>query len=756
MKHTDIHTFVTEQLTTWPLAAENFAALADVHVREIEVNGLTVRLQFNPARMISSAARLTKEDIARRKCFLCEQNRPPVQKNIPFTTTQDHEYHILVNPYPIFPDHLVIAKSTHQDQGIAGRYEDMLEFARMYPECTFYYNGPCCGASAPDHHHFQGVPRGVMPLEVSVEAFLDGSPTFVLSHSDLNDPVSGNASLYHYDKFSTGIFVISAKTAEASSQLFERLLACAEIPEGDVEPRMNLFAWWTGEEYRTIFYLRRCHRSHHYFSDGPDHLTMSPGCADMAGVFIVPVEEEYHKISPELLSEMIEEITISKEEQDRIICRLTRTQPTIAVGIMSAEEIEFSLAGGQKCKAVFKDGKIEYDGELHDELHFNAPASSSVFAPPSFTLYGVTIGVKFHWERQEDQTFAGDLKIIVDGNRLLAINVIGVEDYLLSVISSEMSATASEEFLKAHSVISRSWVMARVAAHPETVFPADPFNLPELITWLYSTRANAVRTGDEYIKIYDHQDHKLFDVCADDHCQRYQGLTRATGETVRRVIDATWGQVLMYDGELCDARFSKCCGGKMEKFSTCWQDKDYDYLLPLNDTPGHGEGECFCNTRDKDILGQVLNNYDQETIDFYEWTEVLDPVVIGEIIERKFGVMTGPVKALEPLERGESGRISLLRIVGEHQTITVGKELEIRRLLSMTHLKSSAFDVEYRDDGKIVLHGHGWGHGVGLCQIGAAVMASRGYDYRQILAHYYPESELRTEKSNKNPQNRPF
>jgi SpoIID/LytB domain protein len=294
--------------------------------------------------------------------------------------------------------------------------------------------------------------------------------------------------------------------------------------------------------------------------------------------------------------------------------------------------------------------------------------------------------------------------------------------------------------------------MARVAAHPETVFPADPFNLPELISWLYSTRVTAVRTGDEYIKIYDHQDHKLFDVCADDHCQRYQGLTRATGETVRRVIDATWGQVLMYDGELCDARFSKCCGGKMEKFSTCWQDKDYGYLLPLNDTPGHGEGECFCNTRDKDILGQVLNNYDQETTDFYEWTEVLDPVVIGEIIERKFGVMTGPVKALEPLERGESGRISLLRIVGEHQTITVGKELEIRRLLSMTHLKSSAFDVEYRDDGKIVLHGHGWGHGVGLCQIGAAVMASRGYDYRQILAHYYPESELRTEKSNKNPQ----
>lgn len=744
MKHTDIHTFVTDQLSTWPLAEANFKALESVHVREVEVNGLTVRLQFNPSRMISSAAKLNKEDIARRKCFLCEQNRPPVQKNIPITTTQGHEYHILVNPYPIFPDHLVVAKTSHKDQGIAGRFGDMLALAREFEGCTLFYNGPKCGASAPDHHHFQVVPRGLMPLEVSVDASLD-------AHSGLKGLVADNASLQHYNNFSTGIFVISSKTAEAAEQLFDRLIACAEIPEGDIEPRMNLYAWWTGEEYRTVIYLRKCHRSRHYFSDGPDHLTMSPGCADMAGVFIVPVEEEYHKITPELLSEMIEEITIPKDEQDRIISRLTRTQPTISVGIMSAREIEFSLAGGQKQKASFKDGKIEYDGGLHDELLFKAPASSSVFAEPAFTLYGVTIGVKFHWERREDQTFAGDLKIIADGNRLLAINIIGIEDYLLSVISSEMSATASEEFLKAHAVISRSWVMARIAEHPETVIPADPFNLPELVTWLYATREMAVRTAEEYIKVYDHQDHKLFDVCADDHCQRYQGLTRATGERVRKVIDVTWGQVLMYDGQLCDARFSKCCGGKMEKFSTCWQDKDYDYLRPLNDSPDHGDGECFCNTRDKEILGQVLNNYDQETTDFYEWTEVIDPEEIAGIIERKFGVMTGRIKALEPLERGESGRIFLLRIVGEHQTITVGKELEIRRLLSQTHLKSSAFEVEYiTADGNSVsqsddwshirLHGRGWGHGVGLCQIGAAVMAARGYTYKEILAHYYPST----------------
>lgn len=754
MKQTDIHTFVIDQLTTWPLAADNFKALENVLVREVEVGGLTVRLQFNPARMISSAAKLNKEDIAKRKCFLCEENRPEVQTNIPFMTSAGHQYHILVNPYPIFPDHLVVAKSTHQDQSIAGRYEDMLQFARNYPECTFYYNGPRCGASAPDHHHFQGVPRHLMPLEVSVDALCQSE-----CGSLLDEIITFNdATLYRYNNFSTGIFVISAKTAEPSSMLFERLLACADIPEGDVEPRMNLFAWWTGEEYRTIVYFRRCHRSHHYFSDGDDHLTMSPGCADMAGVFIVPVEEEYKKITPELLSEMIEEITIPKDEEDRIIRRLTRVQPTLSVGIMTAEEIEFQLVGGSLQKASLKDGKIEYDGALHDELYFKATPSPSLFAAPAFVLHGVTIGVKFHWERQESQTFAGDLKIIVDGNKLRAVNIIGIEDYLLSVISSEMSATASEEFLKAHAVISRSWIMARMAPKRKPVTPDEPFNLPRLITWLYATRDVAVRTGDEYVKWYDHDDHKLFDVCADDHCQRYQGLTRATGETVRKVIDATWGQVLMHEGELCDARFSKCCGGRMEKFSTCWQDKDYAYLQPLADSADHDcAGDCFCDTQDKAILSQVLNNYDQETTDFYRWTELLDPETIGGLIERKFGVMTGPVRALEPLERGESGRISLLRIIGDYQTIVVGKELEIRRILSETHLKSSAFDVEYiASDGKPVpqtgdwkhirLNGRGWGHGVGLCQIGAAVMASRGYTYRQILQHYYPNSLLNEAK----------
>ena len=720
-----INRFVSEQLLTWTLAADNFKALAGVHVREIEVNGLKVKLQFNPARMISSAAKLSKEDIAKRRCFLCRENRPEVQQCIPFEACHGHKYDILVNPYPIFPNHLVVAKSTHQDQAIAGRYEDMLLFARTYTECSFYYNGPRCGASAPDHHHFQGVPRSVMPLELRIDSLLDQTDAGNSCMHHLLD--HEGTSLYHFDSFSTGIFVIASKSAESASFLFERLMFCAEITEGDTEPRINLFSWWTGEEYRTIVYFRRCHRSHHYFSEGSDHLTMSPGCADMAGVFIVPVEEEFHKLTPQLLAEMLEEITIPQEEQTRLINRITRTQPMLAVGIMEGEKIVFEIIGEGRKEAFFKDGKIEYEGELHDELYFKASPSASMFATPAFILHGVTIGVKFHWERRESQTFAGDLKIIVDGNVLRAVNVIGVEDYLLSVISSEMSATASEEFLKAHAVISRSWVMARMTAHPDA--PAE--------------NCNGSATDDGYVKWYDHDDHHLFDVCADDHCQRYQGLTRATGETVRRVIDGTWGQVLMYDGGLCDTRFSKCCGGRMETFSTCWQDKDYPYLKALPDTPDHSEGAvCFCNTRDKDILGQVLNNYDQETTDFYEWTEAYDSKELAGLIERKSGIRTGAVIGLDPIERGESGRICRLKIIGENKTITVGKELEIRRILSETHLKSSAFDVEYSCDGKIILHGRGWGHGVGLCQIGAAVMASRGYRYEQILKHYYPGTEI--------------
>ena len=743
MKNNEIlHKFVGDQLSRWPLACDNYRALKNVEVREVDAGGLTVKLQFNPARIISSAAKLDKSEIAKRRCFLCRDNRPAEQSMLKFEGRKGKKYHILVNPYPIFPDHLVIAAVKHTDQSIWHRYIDMLDLSRKYNGFTFFYNGPKSGASAPDHHHFQAAPKGLIPLCEDVDRSLDGL-AYVTSVQD--------AHLYHYERFTTGVFVIRSETAKSAAKLFYRLLDCAELRDGDTEPQFNLFTYHTGNEFRSVVIFRSRHRSHHYFSDGPDHLTMSPGCADMGGVFIVPVEAEYHKITPDLLNEMVAEVSITEEEQRRIIDRLTRTQPLLNVGIMSAGEISFEILsdGAGPRKAVLREGKIEYDGALYDELYFEAPTLSTYFAEPSFILHGVTIGVNFHWERKEDQKFAGALRIIVEKDKLTAVNVVGVEDYLLSVISSEMSASASEEFLKAHAVISRSWVMAQIAhgrcgSHasvPEGIYGV-PALMSHLDSMLCADGAEQTSKVHEYVKWYDHDDHKSFDVCADDHCQRYQGLTRATGSTVRKVIDSTWGQTLTHDGKLCDARFSKCCGGIMERFSTCWEDADMPYLQPLPDTPGNDpDGECFCNTTDKSILSQVLNNYDQETTDFYRWKEEYGRDALSGLIHRRSGIDVGRLISMEPLERGESGRIMKLKIVGDNVTLIVGKELEIRRILSESHLKSSAFDVSFEGD-KVILEGKGWGHGVGLCQIGAAVMASKGYDYKEILQHYYPGSTI--------------
>ena len=767
MKQDKLHKFVGDQLSRWPLACDNFRALKNVRLKDMNVGGLAVKLQFNPARMISSAAKLNKEDIAKRRCFLCQENRPAEQIMIKFEGRKGKKYHILVNPYPIFPDHLVIAKNKHVDQSILHRYVDMLDLAKKYSSFTFFYNGPRSGASAPDHHHFQAAPAGLIPLVEDVNSLIaqgaDETLEYVASIQD--------ARLYHYNKFTTGVFVLRAETVKSAAKLFYRLLDCADTPEGEKEPLFNLFSYWKDGEFRSVVVFRSRHRSHHYFSEGPDHLTMSPGCADMGGVFIVPVEAEFEKMTDALLNVMVEEVSIAKGEESVIINRLTRTQPKLEVGIMSAKEIEFEILtdGAGSRKAVLREGKIEYDGALYDELYFEEQNPSTMFAEPTFILHGVTIGVNFHWQRKEDQKFAGALKIIVEDGQLTAVNVVGVEDYLLSVISSEMSATASEEFLKAHAVISRSWVMAQIASsrkNRKAEIPEGVNNVPALISYLDSVRANKEKVDQgseiEYVKWYDHDDHRNFDVCADDHCQRYQGLTRATGKTVRKAIDSTWGQVLMHNDQLCDARFSKCCGGRMEKFSTCWGDEDMPYLQPLADAPGHGEAgpdagdiRCFCDTQDKEILGQVLNNYDQETVDFYRWRVEYGRAELSELVARRSGIELGLIQKLEPLERGESERIYKLRITGSQKTLTVGKELEIRRLLSESHLKSSAFEVEYLADGQtagpdaewdtLVLHGKGWGHGVGLCQIGAAVMASQGYAYTEILSHYYPETTLKNE-----------
>ena len=611
-------------------------------------------------------------------------------------------YNVQVNPYPIFRDHLVIVRDRHLPQAIWHHLPDMLDFAVKYPDWTVFYNGPESGASAPDHLHFQAVPRHQLPLEAAVDAFLDAPGTPLASVKD--------ATLYRYDGYARGVFALKATTSKSLTKLFYRLLECTARPAGETEPRFNLFAYAKGAEWRAFVVMRSAKRSHHYDAAGEEHLTISPGAADVAGVFVTPVREDFEKVTAARLEEILDEVTVSEHEQEMIVWRLTRTQPTVSVGILAAREICFEIisdgAGPQHVR--WNDGRIDYNGTLYDELYFDSITRSTLFAEPSFVLHDVVIGIDFHWEQKRTLKFAGGLKFIVEGDHLRAVNLVGMEDYLLSVISSEMKSSASPELLKAHAVISRSWLLARMR-----------------------DRQMAAEGAEEPKAEVPHRD---FDVCADDHCQRYQGLTMAVGDKVRTVIDETWGQVLRYDGQLCDTRYSKCCGGLTELFSTCWEDIDYPYLQCVDDP--------WCDCENDEILSQVLNDYDQQTKDFHDWTVRYEPAELAALVRGRTGIDFGEILALEDIERGPSGRIKYLRIVGTKRSEVIGKELKIRRALSPSHLKSSAFSVERDPAGAFVLRGRGWGHGVGLCQIGAAVMAARGYDYRSILQHYYPGTDV--------------
>lgn len=455
-------------------------------------------------------------------------------------------------------------------------------------------------------------------------------------------------------------------------------------------------------------------------------------------------------------------------------------EPLITVGILSGKEIkfffpeEFISSDGTVFSGIqqtaYQNGKIHWQGKEYTELSFTPRQNDLSF----FELKDVTIGINFHWERKEAQRFKGELKIIVEEDKLTAINIIPIEDYLTSVISSEMSATASLELLKAHAVISRSWLLNKLVNKLKiesgklkvTMQPDDAAHsqLSTLNSQLNNFQFSTVNF--QFIKWYDHEAHTNFNVCADDHCQRYQGITRASTPQAIEAVSATRGEVLMHEGKVCDARFSKCCGGAFEEFQNCWENVRHPYLIKqrdsktetaLTDLTIEAEADkwirsspaAFCNTQDAKVLSQVLNNYDQETADFYRWKVCYTQQELSELIHKRSGINFGEIIDLIPVERGTSGRLIRLKIVGTLRTLTIGKELEIRRTLSTSHLYSSAFviDKEYEDSSKsipsrFILTGAGWGHGVGLCQIGAAMMGEQGFEYEEILSHYYPSSTL--------------
>ena len=545
---TDIDKFVHDQLSVWPAVAAKYRALKSARTRTLPLGGILVTLQSNPGRV----------PIFDHGCPLCEENYMERQHTLPFEGRKGRKYNILVNRAPIFPNHLVITRDQHVPQTIWHRFPDMLDLAAALEGYIVFYNSPNSGTTVPGHAHFQACPKGYMPLERTADRLLraisaNGGilPEELKTDLEFLDSVK-DAQLYHYRHFTRGVFMLRAKTSKSMAKMFYRLLDCETLIAEETEPRFNAFTWIGEGEYRAFVTIRRQEKPHYYFAEGEENFAISPGAADMAGFVVVPQEKDFDRITPEILSQIYSEVSISEEEEKHLLWRLVRTQPKIEVGIMAAPEITFEIIsdGAGPQKVSYREGKIDYNGVLYDSLVFEAPTISTLFAEPSFILQGVTIGVGFHWERQQEQRFAGTLKFIVDAPYVRAVNIIGVEDYLLSVISSEMSAQSSPELLKAHAVISRSWVMSMIEKRRKLHKASGPAltGTPGLVTWLESRLPESCDGKEtdtiEICKWFDHQDHKLFDVCADDHCQRYQGLTLAVGNNVREAIDQTWGQVL--------------------------------------------------------------------------------------------------------------------------------------------------------------------------------------------------------------------
>ncbi|MBQ9649831.1 MAG: DUF4922 domain-containing protein [Prevotella sp.] len=736
MNDSPLQRFFNRQLEKWDDARRRYQDLRSVKTRELAVGASSVLVQWNPARMVSTGASIDKKVLAERPCFLCETNRPKEQTK----KSIDSHFDLLVNPYPILPQHFTIPSVRHEPQRIRESYSEIHKLLEDYPEMMVFYNGPKCGASAPDHAHFQAGTSGLLPLQLSWQR-LSRNLTIIVSLNEGED-------ISLIDEYPCPALLIRSHSQYSGEQLFLRLYDALPMQDDDAEPMMNIVSWRRDDEYLSVVFPRGKHRPDCYYAEGDEQYIISPGALDMAGLIITPRQEDFERLTPEKALSILNEVSLSKEQLQLVINRLhdkvqssklkpkglKDKEPNVTVGIVTAEKIDFELNQAYVAKGevitgpqsvTFFEGGILWRGTQYRELTFTPQSPEA-----TFSLCNVTIGVDFHWERKETQVFEGTLRIVVEADKIIAINELPVERYLTSVIASEMSPTASLEFLKAHAVISRSWLLAQMEKRRRLDSGQDSF-------------FSFIKKDDEIIRWYDREDHTIFDVCADDHCQRYQGIpntgneNHTAAEKAVKAIEETRGQVLSYDGEICDARFSKCCGGETEEFQYCWEDTPKPYLQSIRDP--------WCNTNDKQILSQVMKAYDQETPDFYRWTVEYTQEQLSELVNRKLKDDFGTIQDLIPLARGKSGRIWKLKIVGSKKTLTIGKELEIRRALSETHLLSSAFEVEkLTRTGPVSfrLHGKGWGHGVGLCQIGAAVMGEQGKTYDDILLFYYRNAEI--------------
>lgn len=761
MEDSSISRFFNRQMEKWADARHRFRDLKHVETHQLSDQ---LKVQWNPARIVSTGAKIDKKTLGDRPCFLCDKNRPKEQ----ISKQIDERFLLLVNPFPILPVHFTIPARKHQPQSIYKNYGEMHRFLSLHSELMVFYNGPKCGASAPDHLHFQAGTSGILPLQANWQR-LSRNLTDIIS---LND--DEKIALIH--DFVVSAFVIISKSEDSDEALFQRLYKSMPVRGDETEPMMNIIAWRKGDEYISVVIPREKHRPEAYFAEGDAQMMVSPGALDMSGLIITPREEDFRKLTEESATAILQECGVSTDKMNSIVTKLKASkeaelqvgtsalysydkEPEVKVGIVSGQKIHFSLnkpylAKGETVigeqEVEFSEGGVLWNGNQYSSLTFHPQSADA-----SFSLSDVTIGVNFHWERKETQTFLGTLRFVVESDKICAINELPVEKYLESVISSEMSATSSLELLKAHAVISRSWLLAQMKKHRDVAESGNNF-------------FSFTKKEDMLIRWYDREDHTIFDVCADDHCQRYQGITKETSPHVAEAIRQTKGQVLLDGDEICDARFSKCCGGVTEEFQYCWEDTPKNYLTAVRDIAlgiestlpnltNEEEAEkwirfnppAFCNTQDKRILSQVLNDYDQETVDFYRWKVTLTQEKLQQLIADRLKMDLGSILDMKSVERGTSGRISKLQIIGTEKTFTIGKELEIRRTLSDSHLLSSAFIVDKYDideqgvPQRFELVGAGWGHGVGLCQIGAAVMGEEGYLYDAILLHYYQGAEIK-------------
>lgn len=668
------------QMPLWPACRERYEALTAAQRRVVTAGGRDYILSYNPARAKSAKAKISADGKIgeERPCFLCDHALPQEQlKQEVETLPLHHKYIVAVNPYPIVDHHFTIIAKEHTRQTLVGRVWDMAFFADLFPDYLIFFNGACSGASAPDHMHFQAVPKREVPM------------------------------------------------LQWSEDQKRQLGVTSQFPTVSDTDHQNILTWTEGSEAYWLVIDRSSHRPWQYFATDESQVLISPASLEFCGLIPLSREEDYLKMTSALLSDLLGQCW--------------QREPMLHVGIMEGQQIRFSAEERTHSMNYVAEDKMKDVMDYSSNRAEIQEMTEYWCHTEPFTLEQVTIGKEFHWQQQEDQVFRGSLHIIAREGELHAINLIPVEQYLESVISSEMSSTNSLELLKAHAVISRSWVLRQLKDCKENAKACEVKDKDDEV----------IKTTEQpsLIRIWDHSDHRLYDVCADDHCQRYQGITRAASPLVKQAIEETRGLVLTDgQGNICDARFSKCCGGKTELFSTCWQDEDYSYLQSVDDPycdpsfiatlPGGLDG----------VLSQVLNNYDQKTIDFHDWKVCYSQAELSALVEKKLHLQLGTVLALEPCERGASGRLKTLRIVGSEKTVVIGKELLIRKAMSESHLYSSWFDVETSKevDGQTLftLKGKGWGHGVGLCQIGAAAMALKGFKAEEILEHYYPGAKL--------------